>query len=420
MKVLWFANKPLPPVTRRLGLPEMYEGGWLNGLEQGLRSDSSVRLAIASPSPIHFEPFEDNGVLFYHIGLGEPTSGAARVLTRWQEILAPHDDLTDCLAVVDHFQPDLVHIHGTERAYGLMCDRISVPSVISIQGLLTVCERMDVRGIDASLVQSLSPSLFLRGDGLLLARLRIKRAAKRERHIISICRNFVGRTRFDADVLRALNPTCRYFDCDEIVRPEFRSQAWSPATASESTVYCTAGQYMRKGLGTLLEAIAILRRQNIPGLEVRISGTLGSPEEDERAAHHRIKRLGLQTTVTLLGRLGPSEIASELRSSRVFVLPSHADNSPNALAEAMTLGVPCVATSAGGIPSMAKDGIEALLVQDGDPYALAGALLRIISDASLAARLGRRAKETAQVRHDPERITARLLDIYRSVASDGG
>ena len=67
---------------------------------------------------------------------------------------------------------------------------------------------------------------------------------------------------------------------------------------------------------------------------------------------------------------------------------------------------------------MARDGIEALLVQDGDPYALAGAVLRIMSDASLAAELGHRARETARLRHDPERNTARLLDIYRSLTSE--
>ena len=244
-----------------------------------------------------------------------------------------------------------------------------------MQGLLSVCERMDLRGVDSSALRSLSPSLFLRGGGFVHGRISMRRAAERERLIIANCRNVIGRTRFDEDVIHAINPSCRYFPSNhEILRPEFYSAAWSVGIAEPATVYCTGGSYVRKGISTLLEAVALLKRRAVPGIHVRIAGSLGSPEEEERAAKHRIRKLGLGDSVVLLGIIPPSEIVAELLRARVFALSSHVDNSPNALAEAMMIGVPCVASSVGGVPSMARDGVEALLVQDGDPFALAGAL----------------------------------------------
>lgn len=419
MRVLWFVNKPLPAVAQRVGLRDYHNAGWLDGLEMALRHHVDLKLGVAAVAPRAHQPFEDHGVVYYNLGTGESTAGIGRVASRWRHMISNQVDFTDYLAAIDHFRPDIVHMHGTESDYGLLCDQISVPTVISLQGLLTVFARMEARGVDSSLVRSLSPSLFLRGGGLLHQLLRTRRNAARERQIISICRNFIGRTRFDEDVVRTINPTCRYFPADDrILRPEFEPATWSPDSNREPIVYSTSGSYARKGVSTLLEAVALLRRSSLPRIQVRISGELGSPEEELRAVQRRIRQLGIQEHVLLLGDLPPEAVAAELCAARVFVLASHADNSPNALAEAMYVGVPCVASSVGGVPSMARNEVEALLVQDGDPYALAGALLRLLHDESLANALGARARQTARMRHDPVRIGNRTLAIYRDLAGD--
>jgi glycosyltransferase involved in cell wall biosynthesis len=420
VRVLWFVNKPLPAVTRRLGLPDMHRACWLDGLEQALRAQPDLQLGIVSTASRPFASFEDEGVGYFDLGNREPVAALARVAHRWRQAIQPDDDLSRCRAVIEDFRPDIVHFHGTESAYGLLCPQIPMPSVISLQGLLSVYERMQVRGLDESFMKSLSPWLFVRGGGFVHASIHTKRAAERERRIVSGCTNFIGRTRFDENVVRALNPSCRYYSSDyRIVRPEFYARTWTLEAATEPIVYSTAGDYVRKGVGILLEAVALLKRSAIPDIRVRIGGSFGSPEEGERAARHRIHKLGLDENVTLLGVLGPQAIASELCGARAFVHASHADNSPNSLAEAMIVGVPCVATAVGGVLSMARDEAEALLVQDGDPYALAGALFRVMNDEALACELGRRAYETARARHDPQVVLHRLLGIYHElVASD--
>lgn len=421
LKVLWFVNKPLPAVTHRLALPDRHHACWLDGLEIAVRNSPDVRLAVVSGGVHPFLPFEEGGVTYYDSGSREPASRPARMARRWRQAVHPRDDLSGYVAAIKDFDPDVVHFHGTESAYGLLCPRIPMPSVISLQGLLSVYERMVLRGIDTSFMRCISPSLLVRGGGFVHGTLTIKRAAKRERRIISGCRNFIGRTSFDEYVVRALNPSCRYYPSDyRIVRPEFFSREWSLEGCNDLVVYATAGDYVRKGVGTLLESVSLLKRFALPDVSLRIGGSLGSPEEGGRAVLHRIQKLGLEKNVTLLGVLDARSIAEELRSARAFVLASHADNSPNTLAEAMVVGVPCVATAVGGVPSMVREGIEGLLIQDGDPYALAGALLRVMSDNDIASELGRRARETARLRHDPQQILQHLLGIYRELAAGDG
>jgi glycosyltransferase involved in cell wall biosynthesis len=83
----------------------------------------------------------------------------------------------------------------------------------------------------------------------------------------------------------------------------------------------------------------------------------------------------------------------------------------------MLLGMPIIATFSGGIPSIITDKKECLLVQDGDPFALAGAILELIKDQDYAQRLGDNARERALVRHNPNRIVNELLGTYKTLIS---
>ena len=74
-----------------------------------------------------------------------------------------------------------------------------------------------------------------------------------------------------------------------------------------------------------------------------------------------------------------------------------------------------IATFAGGIPSIVGDKKDGLLVQDGDPYALAGAIMELKGNCNYANRLGINARARARIRHNPERIINDLLNIYSSI-----
>jgi len=96
-------------------------------------------------------------------------------------------------------------------------------------------------------------------------------------------------------------------------------------------------------------------------------------------------------------------------------MASHIENSPNNLCEAMILGMPCVATFAGGTSSMLKDGEEGILIQDGDPWAMAGSILEMRGSSEAAVSMGIKARLSALKRHCKDDIVSQLLDTYQIV-----
>ena len=84
----------------------------------------------------------------------------------------------------------------------------------------------------------------------------------------------------------------------------------------------------------------------------------------------------------------------------------------------MLLGMPVIATYAGGTPSILCDKNEGLLVQDGDHYALAGAIIELFRDKGLASLLGENARIKSLMRNDPEKIVQDVMNIYSTILSE--
>ena len=91
------------------------------------------------------------------------------------------------------------------------------------------------------------------------------------------------------------------------------------------------------------------------------------------------------------------------------------ESCPYSLIEAMALGKPIVASNVPGVTDMVSDGVSALLVPPGDPHALAGALQRILSDETLARRLGAAAAQQARDRFSLDRMSNETLRYFEQV-----
>lgn len=121
--------------------------------------------------------------------------------------------------------------------------------------------------------------------------------------------------------------------------------------------------------------------------------------------------------IHLLGRKNAEDISNILIGNHIFIQTSHIENSPNSLCEAMVLGMPIIASYAGGTSSMLEDGKEGVLVQDGDPYRLAGAVLNMIRNYKEAIMMGEAARKRAIVRHNPKNVVKELYSIYQSLCT---
>lgn len=108
---------------------------------------------------------------------------------------------------------------------------------------------------------------------------------------------------------------------------------------------------------------------------------------------------------------------ARLRDASVFVLPSRFEGFPNALVEAMALGIPCVSTRCPtGPEEIITDGVDGLLAPVEDPAAIAGAIDRLLDDAALRERLGRAGRERVR-EYDAPRIVRRFEALIDEVTA---
>ena len=98
----------------------------------------------------------------------------------------------------------------------------------------------------------------------------------------------------------------------------------------------------------------------------------------------------------LTGMLSHADTLAVMKVADVFVLNSSYEGLSHLLIEALALGVPVVATRAGGNSEVVADEENGLLVPVGDTQALAASLKRLLSDEELRARLSTRARESAK------------------------
>jgi glycosyltransferase involved in cell wall biosynthesis len=165
-----------------------------------------------------------------------------------------------------------------------------------------------------------------------------------------------------------------------------------------------------KGIDVLLDAAAIVMR-SVPDVTFQIVGD-GSLR-GELEAHCRA--LGVGGRVHFLGHT--NDVAARLADASIFAFPSLMEALPNSVLEAMSAGLPVVASAVGGIPEVIDNERNGLLVPPQDPAALAAALERLLRDQVFAQRLGTAARATIESRFSFERMVSRFAELYRGTAS---
>jgi glycosyltransferase involved in cell wall biosynthesis len=127
-------------------------------------------------------------------------------------------------------------------------------------------------------------------------------------------------------------------------------------------------------------------------------------------------RLGLDESVRFLGVR--KDVAQLLHVSDVLTLPSHpvVETLPLTVLEAMAAGVPVVATRVGSLPEVIDDGRNGLLIDHGDPAALARALEAVLDDPARARAMAQAAKHTVETRYSVETMVENYAALFESLA----
>jgi glycosyltransferase involved in cell wall biosynthesis len=164
-----------------------------------------------------------------------------------------------------------------------------------------------------------------------------------------------------------------------------------------------------KGVFLLLEALAKLSRKH-PDAHLVCGG-----DGDLDAVRAAAKRLGVADRVEVVGWIDGKRKAELLASSSLYALPSFAEGMPMSILEAMSAGLPVVATPVGGIPEAVAHGEEGLLVPTGDLSALCDAIGTLLADPQLRQAMGTRARAKFASSFSSSAVLPKLGRIYREL-----
>lgn len=160
-----------------------------------------------------------------------------------------------------------------------------------------------------------------------------------------------------------------------------------------------------KGHRYFVEAAAIVLRVR-PDVAFLIVGE-GPMEEKIR---DRVRGLGIERSVILTGMR--DDVPSVLSALDIFATSTLTESFGVSIMEAMAMELPVVATRVGGVPGFVTDGETGLLVPPKDPEALAGAVLKLLSDGELAERIGKAARACVLQNFTQEKLARATEELY--------
>jgi len=165
-----------------------------------------------------------------------------------------------------------------------------------------------------------------------------------------------------------------------------------------------------KALEVMLDAHAMLVRR-LPDVHLVIAGD----GPCRPALEHQMRRLGLESSVHLLGRR--HDVDGILSRVDVGALSSDWEGSPLFVFECRAARVPLVATAVGGVTELVQTGRTGLLVPPRDPGALAGAIEQVLTDPDLSERLAD-AAATDLEQYKIAAVANRFADLYEQLVAE--
>ncbi len=415
MKVLWIVNMVFPEVAKKLNLQTSTSGGWLLDLAKGVSESSDVELGVMTYySGKEFVDIVHNNVRYFLL-----PGGSKRLLYKNKKTAL------DCKKIVSLFNPDIIHIHGTEYAPGYEMLKVhpEIPTVLTIQGVIKRIAEEYYGGF--TFWQIIKMSRFkdiIRGKIPLTYKMLYTKNAKREVEVLKKVKYVTGRTDWDKSTMLAINPNLKYFRCNYNLRDAFyNSEKWSSEKMTPHTIITNAGHSSLKGLHIVIKALALVKNKYpdvklfIPGGGKAENGRLVIPSSYTRYLLKMIKNLQLDENVEFVGNIGPDKVAEYLRNSNICVVSSAIEGASATLCEAMMVGTPSISSYRGGMTDLLTDKVNGFTYDFPEYPQLALRIMELFENNELAQTFSKRTIELANIRHDRERNPQEMVEVYEEV-----
>jgi glycosyltransferase involved in cell wall biosynthesis len=416
VNILWLCNKPLPDISQKLDLKENNSGGWLTGAYDGLKNRSDINLAICFPSDLPEElVFGEHDFVKYfafnQIG---------------QSIYTYNKNYENTFRkIIEIFKPDIVHIWGTEYSHSLaMVRAFGNPqrTVISIQGLCSIYARHYYAGLPLHVIYDFTLRDIVRNDNIKRQKTKYEKRGLLEQEALRNVSNVIGRTDWDKACTMQINPTVKYFHCNETLRNYFYEHEWTLENCQRHSIFVSQSNYPIKGFHKLIEALpGILRYYPDTKVYTTSKDIRNIPfyrmDSYNKYLIKLIKNYGLDQHIEFLGGLNENKMGERYLRSHVFVSASSIENSPNSVGEAIMMGVPTVASDVGGVKNLMRHEQDGFIYPEDEPYMLTYYVCKVFGDDKLAKSISKNAKNYAKAIYDKGSNASTLINIYNKILS---
>lgn len=286
--------------------------------------------------------------------------------------------------MIRKIQPDIIHAQGTERWCAVTAALLPYPKVLTIHGFLRMIYPL----------MKMKPRYYWKTQTLLE-----RFAIPRFDGIVAIT-NYTQENAKDLVKQSWVVPNAsdrRYF--------EVAHNPKSPPIV----LYVGIIQKRKNHLG-FIDAIAPLAEE-FP-FTLRICSRI---DPDDPYTQEVLARGEQYPWVECVGNVSRNELVDELAGASILALTSYEDNCPMVVLEAMSAGLPVLASEVGGIPDLVKNGVNGYLCDPASAESIRNGLRKLLQDPSHAKQLGDNGKKQAVERYLPKAVAKRHLEIYREV-----
>jgi len=415
MKLLWVTNFLFPEISEAIGIKHKYPNGWTYSAARLLQQDEKYEFAVAAIGPVKYLVKKELGDFVFYVLPATRKTGKA-----YDKYISGFFK-----EINEDFKPDVVHLYGTEypHSYAYLLTNTS-NVVISIQGLVGAYAKYYLGAIPfRDIFHNITFHDLVRKD-MFQEQKAFENNGKKENICLQMVNYLEGRTSWDRAISTTINPDAHYFHCPRVLREEFyRSRKWEYDSCQKHTIFISQSHYPIKGGHKVFEALQLVKRK-YPDSKIIVAGVGCTAhktlyEKLRYTAYGKylnklIKKLNISDSIEYTGPLNAAGMCSQYLKANVYVCPSAIENSPNSVAEAQILGVPLVATYAGGTPDMVTHGVDGYLYRFEEVEMLADIICRIFEMGDCS-ELSMSEVASASVRHDRLTIIQTLKNIYNTV-----
>jgi glycosyltransferase involved in cell wall biosynthesis len=146
-----------------------------------------------------------------------------------------------------------------------------------------------------------------------------------------------------------------------------------------------------------------------------ISFILAGRGRDLDKLKKKVRKLGLRDKFIFLGQVGKDKLVQLYQNATIFAFPSYHEGLPTALLEAMSCGLPIVATDVRGNRDLISSGEDGILVPPRSPKEMVDAISMLLDDEKMRRRLGKNARKTIEEHYTWDTVSNDILRCYESI-----